>query len=270
MRQHPRAGQPRLDRGAVAQDPVGHRRDRLEVPVPGRLAAAEDDLPAVREQVGEPGGLAAGSDEEFGQARVGGHDSLAPDRGHRRVARELAGVRPGAVHDHPRPGLVRRAGQGGHRGRADPAARAPEPGLQVAEIGRHVNQRRGVPPAAAESRRQLVRLARAVAAELGEPVRRGGRAAEDLGPAPRSGHRRPRWPGPPRARGTPPGWRRTTGRRAHPSPPGAGPRARRPRPRWCPAAAGRRGSPRRGRPRPGRPRWSGRRRQRPRPAHRGR
>ena len=178
-----RAPQPGLERRAVAHNPFGDGRVRLEVPVPGPLGAAEDDGVAVREQVGQLGRGVAGRDGEFGEARVGGHHRLAPDRGDLRVAGELAGVGPGAVHDGPGPGLTGRAGQGGHAGHGDPAARVLEPGPQVAEIGRHVNQRRGVTPAAAEPGRQLVWLARSVAAEFGEPVRRGGGAAEDMDPA---------------------------------------------------------------------------------------
>src|SRR5262249_50660324 len=71
-----------------------------------------------------------------------------------------------------------RGGRAARGARGAPGARPPRalgPGPKEAEMGGHGDKGRGVAPAAAEPRRQLGRAAGAPAAELAEPVRRGGR-----------------------------------------------------------------------------------------------
>ena len=61
-----------------------------------------------------------------------------------------------------------------------------EPGQQVVQVGRHADDRRGVPPARCEARRQAARRRRPDLAERGKwpgPVRAAGRGAGRLGPA---------------------------------------------------------------------------------------
>jgi len=173
--EHRGVPQPWFHLRAVTQDPAGQGRHRLGVPVPGYLGATEDDGVTVREQVDQLVPVAGQADEELGEAGVGGDDGLAAPGGEFRVGGQAAGVHTGAVHHGAHRQASRGGGQRADGGQFQGAARALQPGPQVLQVGRHVGERGGVVPAAAEARRQGIGLAPPRTAEFGQPAgRRAG------------------------------------------------------------------------------------------------
>jgi len=150
-------GGPRFDPGAVGDDPLGHVRPGLGVPVAVGHGPAQHHEVLVREQVAHGGRRVAVVDVELLDARVGDEHDLPPDRMHGRVGDEIPGRDSGAVDDHR--GHVNIVGHFGQRCDGIHVDFCPgplEPGRQVLQVHRHGDDRSGVTPARQEAWRQLV------------------------------------------------------------------------------------------------------------------
>src|SRR5262245_5206404 len=165
-----RLGESRLGCYAELHDPVRSGRVRLEACDPALLRAAQYNERAVREDIRHLGRIFALSNEELVQPGVGGHHNLAANRRQPDVRHESPRADSRAIDDHrscpPSVGLGQIT-----QGWAELQLPAIAEYLdeQVIQVGRHVNDGRGVSPPGSETGWKLGSVA---------PGRRAGAAGK--------------------------------------------------------------------------------------------